>query len=82
MEGITFDELLEKLLIQELSITDVQQQTHTPLTALNAQVRSNYNNNKPRLAQLPTQSNQRPGNRKPFLGKCQWCNVREHVLSQ
>jgi len=48
---------------------------------LNAQVRPNYNN-KPRPAQLPAQSNQRPGNRKPFLGKCQWCNVRGHVLSQ
>jgi len=44
-------------------------------------VRPNYNN-KPRPAQLPAQSNQRPGNRKPFLDKCQWCNVRGHVLSQ
>jgi len=78
---ITFDDLLEKLRIQELSIAAVQKQNPAPLTALNAQVRPNYNN-KPRPAQLPTQSNQRPGNRKPFLGKCQWCNVRGHVLSQ
>ncbi|KAI5395128.1 hypothetical protein KIW84_061648 [Lathyrus oleraceus] len=34
---ITFDDLLYKLLIQELSIVVVQQQTHAPLTALNAQ---------------------------------------------
>jgi len=78
---ITFDSLLEKLLIQELSIAAVQQQTPAPLTALNAQVRPNYNN-KPRPAYLPAQSNQRPRNRKPFLGKCQWCNGRGHVLSQ
>ena len=38
---ITFDDLLEKLLIQELSITAVQQQTPAPLTALNAQARPN-----------------------------------------
>jgi len=67
---ITFDDLLEKLLIQELSIAVVQQQTPAPLTALNAQVRPNYNN-KPHPAQLLAQSNQRPRNRKPFLGKCQ-----------
>jgi len=78
---ITFDDLLETLLIQELSITAAQQQTPAPLTALNAQVRPNYNN-KPRPAQLPAQSNQHPGNRKAFLGKCQWCNVRGHVLFQ
>jgi len=77
---ITFDDLLQKLLIQELSIVVVQQQTPAPLTALNAQVRPNYNN-KLRPGQLPAQSNQCPGNRKPFLGKCQWCNVRGHVLS-
>jgi hypothetical protein len=84
--SITFDDLLEKLLIQELSITAtaaVQQQTPVPLTALHAQARPHYNNNnKPRPAQLPAQPNQRPGNRKPFLGKCQWCNIKGHVLSE
>jgi len=78
---ITFDDLLEKLLIQELSIVAVQQQTPVPLLALNAQVRPNYKN-KSRPAQLPAQSNQRPRIRKPILGKCQWCDVRGHVLSQ
>lgn len=78
--SITFDDLLEKRLIQELSITVVQQQSPSPLTSLNAQARPNYNNNnKMRPAQLPAQSNQRPGNRKPFLDKCQWCNVN-HML--
>lgn len=38
---------------------------------MNAQARPNYNNNK-----------LRPGTHKPFLGKCQWCNVKGHVLSQ
>jgi len=76
--SITFDDLL----IHELSIAVVQQQTPAPLTILNAQARSNYNNNKLRPAKLPAQSNQRPGNRKPFLGKCQWCNVKGYVLSQ
>lgn len=47
--SITFDDLLEKLLIQELSITVVQQHTPARLTALNAQARPNYNNNKPTL---------------------------------
>jgi len=74
MQGIT------KLPL-ELSIADVQQQTPAPLTALNIQARPNYNNKKPRPAHLSAQSNQRPGNRKPFLGKCQWCNVKGHVLS-
>jgi len=80
--SITFNDLLEKLLIQEFSIVVVQQQTPALLTALNAQARPNYNNNKPHPAQLPTQSNQRSGNRKPFLDKCQWCNIKGHVLSQ
>lgn len=75
----TFDNLLKKLLIQELSITVVQQKTPAQLTALSAQARPNYNNNKPRPAQLLGQSNQRPGNCKPFFGKCQWCNVN-HML--
>jgi len=80
--AITFDDLFEKLLIQELSIVAVQQQTPAPLTALNAQAIPNNNNNNPCPSQLPAQSNQCPGNRKPFLGKCQWCNVKGHVLSQ
>jgi len=76
---VSIEDMTEKLLIQELSIAIVQQQSPAPLTALNAQVRSNYN--KPCPAQLPTQSNQLPGNRKPFLGKCHRCNVKGHVLS-
>ena len=75
MQGIT------KLHL-ELLIADVQQQTLDPLTALNIQARPNYNNKKPRSAQLSAQSNQRPGNHKPFLDKFQWCNVKGHVLSQ
>ncbi|AES99877.1 hypothetical protein MTR_5g085740 [Medicago truncatula] len=65
--SITFDDILEKLLIQELSTVAVQQQTSTPFTTLNAQARLIYNY-KPRPAHLPAQSNQRIGNR--------------HVLSQ
>lgn len=41
---ITFDDLLEKLLIQELSIVAAQSQTSAPLTALHAQARPNFNN--------------------------------------
>ena len=33
-------------------------------------------------AQLPAQSNQRLGNRKPFLDICQRCNIKGHFLSQ
>ncbi|MCI07617.1 retrovirus-related pol polyprotein from transposon TNT 1-94, partial [Trifolium medium] len=71
---ITFDDLLEKLLIQELSIVAAQRQTPAP-------VRPNYNN-KPQSGQFHAPSNQRTSNRKPFLGRCQWCNVEGHVLSQ
>ncbi|MCI02169.1 hypothetical protein A2U01_0023201, partial [Trifolium medium] len=81
---ITFDDLLKKLLIHELFIVAAQRQTPAPVTTLNAQARPNYNNNsnKPRSGQFPTPSNQRTSNRKPFLGRCQWCNVKGHVLSQ
>jgi hypothetical protein len=41
---ITFDDLLEKLLIQELSIVAAQRQTPALVTALNAQTQPNYNN--------------------------------------
>ncbi|PNX87673.1 retrovirus-related Pol polyprotein from transposon TNT 1-94, partial [Trifolium pratense] len=76
---ITFDDLLEKLLIQELSIGDAQRQPPAPITALNAQARSN--NNRPRPGHFSAPSNQRTSNRKPFLSRCQWCNVKGHVLS-
>jgi hypothetical protein len=77
---ITFDDLLERLLIQELSIAAVQNQTSAPLTALNAQARPN-SNAKSRSGQYPPQSTQRTGSRKPFLGRCQWCNIKGHLLS-
>ncbi|CAJ2679303.1 unnamed protein product [Trifolium pratense] len=38
-------------------------------------------NNKPRPSQAPAPTNQRPGDRKPFLGRCQWCNIKGHVLA-
>ncbi|CAJ2630669.1 unnamed protein product [Trifolium pratense] len=38
-------------------------------------------NNKPRPSQAPAPTNQRPGDRKPFLGRCQWCNTKGHVLA-
>ncbi|CAJ2655908.1 unnamed protein product [Trifolium pratense] len=76
---ITFDDLLEKLLIQELSLAAAQRQSPAPVTALHAQARST--NNKPRPSQAPAPTNQRPGDRKPFLGRCQWCNTKGHVLA-
>ncbi|CAJ2665756.1 unnamed protein product [Trifolium pratense] len=76
---ITFDDLLEKLLIQELSLAAAQRQSPAPVTALHAQARST--NNKPRPSQAPAPTNQRPGDRKPFLGRCQWCNIKGHVLA-
>ncbi|KHN01539.1 hypothetical protein glysoja_037893, partial [Glycine soja] len=78
---INFDDLHERLLIQELSIGVAQRQTPAPLTALNAQARPN-SNDKSRHGQNPAQSTQRTGTRKPFLGRCQWCNIKGHVLSQ
>ncbi|KAL6556414.1 hypothetical protein OROGR_005702 [Orobanche gracilis] len=80
---IAFDELLEKLLIQELSLVAAQRQPPAPLTALNAQARPSYNNNnKSRSGQFSVQPNSHNGTRKPFLGRCQWCNVKGHILSQ
>ncbi|KAK2457784.1 putative mitochondrial protein [Trifolium repens] len=76
---ITFDDLLEKLLIQELSLVAAQRQSPAPVTALHAQTRST--NNKPRPSHAPAPTNQRPGDRKPFLGRCQWCNTKGHVLA-
>lgn len=51
---------------------------------MNAQARPNPNN-RSRSGQFSAQSNQRTGYRnppKPFLGRCQWCNVKRNVLSQ
>ncbi|CAJ2664376.1 unnamed protein product [Trifolium pratense] len=56
---ITFDDLLENLLIQELSLAAAQRQSPAPVTALHAQARST--NNKPRPSQAPAPTNQRPG---------------------
>ncbi|KHN35545.1 hypothetical protein glysoja_033034 [Glycine soja] len=67
---INFDDLHERLLIQELSIGAAQRQTPAPLTALNAQARPN-SNDKSQHGQNPAQSTQRTGTRKPFLGRCQ-----------
>ncbi|WVY95339.1 hypothetical protein V8G54_034427 [Vigna mungo] len=78
---ILFDDLLEKLLIQELSLVAAQRQVPTPMTALNAQTRPNHYD-KTRSRQFSASSTSRPGNHKLFLGRCQWCNVKGHVLSQ
>ena len=79
--AILFYDLLEKLLIHELSLVAVQRQVPTPMTALHAHARPNHYD-KTRYGQFFVSSTSRPGNRKPFLGRCQWCNVKGHVLSQ
>ncbi|WVZ15231.1 hypothetical protein V8G54_012797 [Vigna mungo] len=76
---ILFYDLLEKLLIQELSLVAAQRQLPTPMTALNAQTRPNHYD-KTRSRQFSASSSSR--NHKLFLGQCQWCNVKGHVLSQ
>ncbi|WVZ16395.1 hypothetical protein V8G54_009377 [Vigna mungo] len=78
---ILFYDLLEKLLIQELSLVVAQRQVSVPMTALNAQTRPNHYD-KTRSRQFFASSTSRPDNRKPFLGRCQWCNVKGNVLSQ
>ncbi|WVZ23444.1 hypothetical protein V8G54_001988 [Vigna mungo] len=78
---ILFYDLLEKLPIQELSLVAAQRQVPAPMTALNAQTRPNHYY-KTRSRQFSTSSSSRPSNHKPFLGRCQWCNVKGHVLSQ
>ncbi|WVY90850.1 hypothetical protein V8G54_036364 [Vigna mungo] len=52
-----------------------------PMTALNAQARPDHYD-KTRSRQFFASSTSRPDNRKLFLGCCQWCNVKGHVLSQ
>ncbi|WVZ18278.1 hypothetical protein V8G54_005600 [Vigna mungo] len=66
---ILFYDLLEKLFIQELSFFTAQRQVPTPMTALNAQTRPNHYD-KTRSGQFSASSTSRPGNRKPFLGRC------------
>ncbi|XP_014491092.1 uncharacterized protein LOC106753757 [Vigna radiata var. radiata] len=78
---ILFYDLLEKLLIQELSLVAAQRQVPAPMTALNAQTRPNHYD-KTRSRQFSASSSSRPDYHKPFLGRCQWCNVKGHVLSQ
>jgi len=51
------------------------------MIALHAHARPNHYD-KTRSGQFLASSTSRPGNRKPFLGRCQWCNVKGHVLSQ
>ncbi|WVZ22860.1 hypothetical protein V8G54_001404 [Vigna mungo] len=74
---ILFYDLLEKLLLQELFVVAAQQQVPSPMTTLNAQARPNHYD-KTRSGQFFASSTSRPGNRKPFLGRCQWCNVKGH----
>nr|KYP58489.1 hypothetical protein KK1_013898 [Cajanus cajan] len=78
--AILFDDLLEKLLIQELSLVAAQRQVPAPMTALNVQARPNHSD-KTRSGQFSASSTSRPDNRKSFLSRCQWCNVKGHVLS-
>ncbi|WVZ13325.1 hypothetical protein V8G54_017855 [Vigna mungo] len=78
---ILFDDLLEKLHIQELSLVAAQRQVPAPMTALNAQTRPNHYD-KTRYGKFSALSTSRPGNHKLFLGRRQWCNVKGHVLSQ
>ncbi|WVZ24529.1 hypothetical protein V8G54_003073 [Vigna mungo] len=78
---VLFYDLLEKLLIQELSFVAAQRQVPAPMTALNAQTRPSHYD-KTRSRQFSASSSSRLSNHKPFLGRCQWCNVKGHVLSQ
>ncbi|WVZ17386.1 hypothetical protein V8G54_010368 [Vigna mungo] len=64
---ILFYDILENLLIQELSLVVAQQKVPTPLTTLSAQARPNHYD-KTRSGQFSISSTSRPGNRKPFLG--------------
>ncbi|CAJ2634258.1 unnamed protein product [Trifolium pratense] len=78
-DRLIYGAILTTLSDEELSLAAAQHQSPAPVTALHAQARST--NNKPRPSQAPAPTNQRPGDRKPFLGRCQWCNIKGHVLA-
>ena len=87
--SISFEELHEKLINKELALQKQESQSPTsvPITAFTV---SSIFSSKPsqhrshsfqscHSHQSTTSSTRQP---KPFLGKCQWCGERGHVLSQ
>ncbi|KAI3826502.1 hypothetical protein L1987_00550 [Smallanthus sonchifolius] len=84
---IAFNELHEKLINQELSLaqTTTNATLHQPATAFTAHSRPGHKQWAGRSSQpplLPTpQNTTNPSGSRPFLGRCQWCQVRGHTVA-
>nr|GMC48068.1 Retrovirus-related Pol polyprotein from transposon RE1 [Ipomoea batatas] len=77
---ISFEELHEKLINKELALHRAVPPTTFPATAHPTQTRpaSIFQTRQPSYPRF-TNNSSRPAP-KPFLGRCQWCNVQGHVL--
>nr|GMD67874.1 Retrovirus-related Pol polyprotein from transposon RE1 [Ipomoea batatas] len=73
---ISFEELHEKLIIKELALHRAAAPTTFPATAHPTQTRpaSTFQTRQPSYPRF-TNNSSRPAP-KPFLGRCQWCNVQ------
>ena len=82
--AISFEELNEKLITKELRLGNTSNPTYTenfPATANPTHTRWNNNRNTTSSPSTKITSSHPPKHFKPFEGKCQWCNVRGHVLA-
>lgn len=77
--SLSFEDLLEKLRMQEFAIASAQTHSPSPVTALTAQTRPNRSDYRSQK-NAPSGGSKNSGP-KPFLGKCQYCDIRGHVLS-
>ena len=83
---ISFDELHEKLINKELSLYQKVNSTPLPTTANPTYSRFSGGNNKNQPSRPPKNphTNNRDGMSTPcpFPGRCQWCRIQRHVVSQ
>nr|GMD24035.1 Retrovirus-related Pol polyprotein from transposon RE1 [Ipomoea batatas] len=77
---ISFEELHEKLINKELALHCAVPPTTFPATTHPTQTRptNTFQTRKPSYPRF-TNNSSRPAP-KPFIGRCQWCNVQGHVL--
>lgn len=85
---ISFEELQEKLINKEFSLAQAQLPPELPATAFSVTTRPQGRNNgrqawKSAPSILPTPpSNNSFRQPKPYLGRCQWCGDRGHIVTK